>query len=208
MSWPPCANFTLRGPDPAVGAFSFPTRQAKRSRSAARPQKQKRPTRLPVAPHGAGERGMIMPIAATAYQRQIPHARQAARQELVRSVQEGMTAREARRCCPVQIHRTTVYRLLKRVEREGEQALAERRHGHRIKLRGEVLTFLLDYCQSHPAISSAEVQHLLAERFALSVSVSQLNRVRAAHGLSRQPVPSIRREKKAANWRHYCPRIS
>jgi transposase len=119
-----------------------------------------------------------------------------------------MTAREARRYCSVQIHRTTVYRLLKRVEREGEQALAERRHGHPIKLRGEVLTFLLDYCQSHPAISSAEVQHLLAERFALSVSVSQLNRVRAAHGLSRQPVPSIPREKKTANWRHYCPRIS
>lgn len=148
-----------------------------------------------------------MSIMARAAQRQIPHTRQAARRELVRSVQEGMTAREARRRCPVQIHRTTVYRLLKRVKREGEQALAERRHGHPVKLRGEVLTFLLDYCQSHPAISSAEVQHLLAERFALSVSVSQLNRVRAAHGLSRQPVPSIPREKKAANWRHHCPRI-
>ena len=112
MSWPPPVRTSLCGePDPAVGAFSFPTRQAKRSRSAARPQKQKRPTRLPGARHGAGERGMIMPIVATAYQRQIPHARQAARQELVRSVQEGMTAREARRCCSVQIHRTTVYRL-------------------------------------------------------------------------------------------------
>ena len=149
-----------------------------------------------------------MPIVATTDQCQIPHTRQAARRELVRSVQEGMTAREARRRCPVRIHRTTVYRLLSRVKREGERALAERRHGHPVKLRGEVLTFLLDYCQSQPAISSAEVQHLLAERFALSVSVSQLNRVRAAHGLSRQPVPSIPREKKAANWRHHCPRIS
>jgi putative transposase len=149
-----------------------------------------------------------MSIMARAAQRQIPHARQAARRELVRSVQEGMTAREACGRCPVQIHRTTVYRLLSRVKREGEQALAERRHGHPVKLRGEVLTFLLDYCQSHPAISSAEVQHLLTERFARSVSVSQLNRVRAAHGLSRQPVPPIPREKKAANWRHHCPRIS
>lgn len=151
---------------------------------------------------------MIMPIVATADQRQIPHARQAARRELVQSLEEGMTAREAHRRCPVQIHRTTVYRLLKRVKREGEQALAERRHGHPAKLRGEVLTFLLDYCQSHPAISSAEVQQRLSERFALSVSVSQLNRVRAAHGLSRHPVPSIPREKKATNWRHHCPRIS
>jgi len=139
---------------------------------------------------------MIMPIVARADQRQILHARQAARQELVRSVQEGMTAREAHRRCPVRMHRTTVYRLLKRVKREGEYALAERRHGHPVKLCGEVLTFLLDYCQSHPAVSSAETQHLLAERFALSVSVSQLNRVRAAHGLSRHPVPAIPREKK------------
>jgi transposase len=96
----------------------------------------------------------------------------------------------------VQVHRTTVYRLLKRVEREGELALAERRHGHPTKLRGEALTFVLDYCQHHASVASREVQHLVAERFGLSVSVSQLNRVRAAHGLSRQSVP---REKKAEN---------
>jgi len=135
-----------------------------------------------------------MPIVARADQPQIPCAWQAARRGLVRSVQEGMTAREAHRRCPVRTHRTTVYRLLKRVEREGEQALAERRHGHPTKLRGDILTWVLDYCQSHPSASSTEVQHLLAERFALSVSVSQLNRVRAAHGLSRRSVP---REKKA-----------
>lgn len=146
-----------------------------------------------------------MSILARADQRQIPHARQAARRELVRSVQAGMTAREARRCCPVRMHRTTVYRLLKRVERDGEQALAERRHGHPVKLHGEALTFLLDYCQNNPAASSAYVQNLLAERFGLPVSVSQLNRVRAAHGLSRKDLP---REKKAANERHNCFWIS
>lgn len=84
-----------------------------------------------------------MPIVAQAAQRQISHARQAARRELVRSVEEGMTAREARRRCPVRMHRTTVYRLLKRVEREGEQALAERRHGHPTKLREDILTWVL-----------------------------------------------------------------
>ena len=113
-------------------------------------------------------------------------ARQAARREIVRQVEYGATASEAQRCCPVPMHRTTVYRLLKRVEREGEQALAERRHGHPVKLRGEVLAWMLDYCQSHPFVSSSAVQHLVAERFGLSVSVSQLNRVRAAHGLSRK----------------------
>src|SRR5437899_2152100 len=99
---------------------------------------------------------MIMPIMAVSDQRQprqTSQARLAARRELVRSVQAGMTAREARRCCSVRMHRTTVYRLLKRVEREGEQALAERRHGHPVKLCGEALTFLLDYCQNNPAAS-------------------------------------------------------
>lgn len=125
-----------------------------------------------------------------------PEQRQAAKREMVRQVEQGTTVSDARRLCPVPMHRTTVYRLLKRTQREGEQAFIEGRHGHPVKLRGEILTFLLDYCQGHPSAPSAEVQHLLAERFGLSVSVSQLNRVRAAHGLSRLSVP---REKKAEN---------
>jgi putative transposase len=151
---------------------------------------------------------MIIPIMAVSDQhqpRQTSQAKLSARRELVRSVEEGMTAREARRRCLVPMHRTTVYRLLKHVEREGEQALAERRHGHPTKLCGEVLTFLLDYCQSHASATSREIQRLVAERFDLSVSVSQLNRVRAAHGLSRKNPPQ---EKKAENGRHYCLWIS
>ena len=70
-------------------------------------------------------------------------ARRSARLELVRQVKLGATASEARRHCPVPMHRTTVYQLLKRVEREDEQACAERRHGHPVKLRGEVLTWVV-----------------------------------------------------------------
>ena len=136
-----------------------------------------------------------MSIVARADQRQISPARQVARRELVRSVQEGMTAQEAQRCCPVRMHRTTVYRLLKRVEREGEQALVERRHGHPVKLRGEVLAWMLEYCHAHRAVSSSQVQRLMAERFGISVSISQLNRVRAAHGLSRDG-PQLRKKSR------------
>ncbi len=135
-------------------------------------------------------------------------ARQAVRWEIVRQVEHGMSATEARRLCSVPMHRTTVYRLLKRVEREGEHAFAERRHGHPTKLRGEVLTWMLEYCHHHRSASSADVQRCLSEQFGLSVSISQLNRVRAAHGLSRQPVPLILQEKKTANWCHHCLRIS
>jgi transposase len=103
------------------------------------------------------------------------------------------------------MHRTTVYRLLKRVGREGEQAYAERRHGYPVKLRGEVLTFVLEYCQNHASVASREVQWWVSERFGLSVSVSQLNRVRATQGLSRQVIP---REKKAKNRRYHCLWIS
>src|SRR6266705_1646118 len=103
------------------------------------------------------------------------------------------------------MHRSTVYRLLKRVECEGEQALVENRHGHPVKLRGEVLTCVLDYCQNHASAASREVQRLVAERFGITASVSQLNRVRAAYGLSRKNPP---REKKAKNGRNHCLWIS
>ena len=93
------------------------------------------------------------------------------------------------------MHRTTVYRLLKRVEREGEHAFVERRHGHPTKLREEVLTFVLEYCQNHTSAASREVQRLVAERFGITVSVSQLNRVRAAYGLSRKN-PQLRKKSQ------------
>ena len=119
-----------------------------------------------------------MPPVVTPDHRQ---GREAACREIVRDVEHGMAVSEARRRCSVLMHRSIVYRLLKRVEREGEHALVERRHGHTIKLRGEVLTFVLDYCQNHASAASREVQRLVAERFNLGVSISQLNRVRATH---------------------------
>jgi transposase len=109
---------------------------------------------------------LTLPPVVAPDQRQ---ARILARQKLIRQVELGATVSEARRCCPVPMHRTTVYRLLKRVEREGEHVFVEQRHGHPTKLCGEVLTFLLDYCQSHTFATSREIQCLVAESFGLSV---------------------------------------
>lgn len=139
-----------------------------------------------------------MPPVVTPDQRQ---GREAACREIVRDVEHGMTVTQARRRCSVSMHRSTVYRLLKGVEREGEDALVERRHGHPIKLRGEVLAFVLDYCQGRTSAASCEVQRCISEQFGIAVSVSQLNRVRAAHGLSRRTIP---REKKAENRHLHC----
>ena len=49
----------------------------------------------------------------------------------------------------------------------GDVVPLERRHGHPIKLRGEVLTCVLDYCQNHASATSCEVQRCVSERFGL-----------------------------------------
>jgi transposase len=78
------------------------------------------------------------------------------------------------------------------VRAEGETAYTDGRHGHPIKLRGEVRTFLIEVCQATLSIPSPVLQLAIQERFGLSISVSQLNRVRASLGLSRR----IPQEKK------------
>lgn len=124
-----------------------------------------------------------------------PQLRQAAKREIVRQMEQGAKASLARTQSAVPMHRTTVYRLLKRVQHEGEQAFADGRHGHPSILRGEVLAFLVESCQASLSVSSSAVQRAIVERFGFAPSISQLNRVRARLGLSRQPAP---REKKSS----------
>ncbi len=117
----------------------------------------------------------------------------AAKKEMVKAVQQGISAKVTIDRCSALMHRTTVYRLLKRVQSEGEGALSDGRHGHPVKLRGEALALVREHCQTNSCVSSFVVQRLLQERFSLCMSVSQLNRVRASLGLSRKLVS---REKK------------
>ena len=124
-----------------------------------------------------------------------PQQRQAAKCEIVRQIEQGASTYEAWVRSSVPMHRTTVYRLLKRMQREGENGFADRRHGHPVKLRGEALTLLKEHCQSNPSASSSAVQRLLQERLDLCISISQLNRVRAKLGLSRCLVPRGKKPK-------------
>ncbi len=118
-----------------------------------------------------------------------PEQRQAAKRQMIEQIEQGASVQQASSHSAVPMHRATVYRLLKRVRAEGETAYRDQRHGHPIKLRGEVRTFLIQMCQATPSISSPVVQQALQERFGLSISVSQLNRVRASLGLSRRRMP-------------------
>src|SRR5258708_36943621 len=94
-----------------------------------------------------------------------PQQRQAAKREIVRDIEQGVSAREARVRSVIPMHRTTVYRLLKRVQREGGNGFADGRHGYPVKLRREVLTFLIESCQATPSVVSSVLQHAIVERF-------------------------------------------
>ncbi len=86
----------------------------------------------------------------------------------------------------VPLGRSGAYRVLRAVARQGEGALRDGRHGHPSKLRGPVRAWLEAYCRGAPTASGAAVQAALRERFGLTVSVSQINRVRTALGVSRR----------------------
>jgi transposase len=125
-----------------------------------------------------------------------PQLRQAGKRQIIELMEQGASVQLARNQCEVPMHRSTIYRLLSRVRSQGEAGYSDGRHGHPIKIRGEIRTFLITSCESTPTLSSPLLQHLIQERFAVRLSVSQLNRVRASLGLSSQR-PS--REKKDPN---------
>lgn len=110
-----------------------------------------------------------------------------ARVRLVEAIEQGESWQEAAQQTGLQISQSTAYRLRQRMCQGGEQALREGRHGHPSKLRGEVRSFLEETCRQAPSTPSREIQTQLAERFALRVSVSQINRVRATLGISNLP---------------------
>ena len=123
------------------------------------------------------------------------HQRQAAREQLVTTMLEGRTFRQVSASTPTPLKRAMAYRLLHAVRTKGESALQDGRHGHPSKLRGEARAFLEASCREAPCTTSPSLQAVLRERFDLQVSVSQLNRVRAALGVS-NPSRTSRQEKK------------
>ncbi len=112
------------------------------------------------------------------------HQRQAAREQLVTTMLEGRTFRQVSASTPTPLKRAMAYRLLHAVRIKGDIALQDGRHGHPVKLCGAARTFLEEYCRQAPSTPSPLIQTLLQERFGLKVSTSQINRVRAALGVS------------------------
>jgi putative transposase len=111
----------------------------------------------------------------------------AAKVHLVACMQQGYSWQAAAATAGLQISQSNAYRLMKAFRQHGESALEDGRHGHPVKLRGEARTFLEEYCRQAPHTPSSTIQVALRERFDLSVSISQINRVRAALGVSNRP---------------------
>jgi transposase len=111
----------------------------------------------------------------------------AARAALIKMMQQGLSWKKAvQQLDQPPLKEAAAYQLLHRVKVVGQTALVDRRHGHPIKLRGESLAWLIEFCQSQPDTPSQKLKLLLEENFQLTISVSQINRVRATYQLTYQ----------------------
>lgn len=129
---------------------------------------------------------------------------QAAREQLITALLEGHSWQQISTGSSVPLKRAMAYRLLHAVRTKGEIALQDGRHGHPSKLRGEARAFLEACCREAPCTPSPTFQVALRERFDLQVSVSQINRVRAALGVSNHSrrSPQEKKQKSQGLLRH------
>lgn len=113
--------------------------------------------------------------------------RHAAKVQFIAGMQRGCSWQEAAKDACLQTSQATAYQWLQRVRSEGEVALQDGWHGHASKLRELIRQWLEAYCRASPACTSRTVQTALYERFGIRISITHLNRVRAALGVSRLP---------------------
>jgi transposase len=116
------------------------------------------------------------------------HAQRSARLRLIEYMCAGHSWQTAVAQSQSNVSRSTAYRLVKlaRDEERAERAFLDDRHGHPYKLTGPLRAWLIEWCTKDPQMPSSRVQSELKSRFGATVSVSQINRVRAEAGVSHQ----------------------
>jgi len=111
---------------------------------------------------------------------------QVAKLRLIEGIRQGQSWHEAAAVAELRTSRTAAYRLLRRAGAEGDEAaVVDGRHGHPAKVRAPVQAWLVEQYQAASETPSRVVQAAVRERFGLEVSISQLNRVRAALSVGR-----------------------
>ncbi|MHB8624822.1 MAG: helix-turn-helix domain-containing protein [Aggregatilineales bacterium] len=97
----------------------------------------------------------------------------------------GEPWQRAARQAGVLTSRSSAYWFVTQYCLRGARVLDDQRHGRPTKLVDAAKAWLVACCHTTPSITSRELQAVLLERYGLAVSVSQLNRVRAALGVRR-----------------------
>ena len=118
---------------------------------------------------------------------------QAAKKRMVTLMLEGRPWQEAARLSGVRTSRSSAYRWFHEFRKCGEAACQDGRHGHPAKMRAPLLQWLEGWCRAHPQAPSSLLQKELQEHFGVVMSITHLNRLRAALGLARQ---AVERKKK------------
>ncbi len=116
------------------------------------------------------------------------HPERTARLHLLEYMFAGQSWQAAVSQSGLHISRSTAYRLRKLARDEDKAAMVflDDRHAHPYKLTKPVCRWMVEFCTSHPQVASSHVQAELKSTFGREVSVSQINRVRAANGVTRQ----------------------
>ena len=116
------------------------------------------------------------------------HRERSARLQLIAYMFAGHSWQTAVTLSQSHVSRSTAYRLRKLARDEDTAALAflDDRHGHPYKLTEPVRVWMVDFCTNDPKVASSRVQTELKTTFGVEVSISQINRVRAAYGVTKQ----------------------
>ncbi len=116
------------------------------------------------------------------------HPERTARLQLIEYMFAGHSWQSAVAQSQLHISRSTAYRLrqLARSEEKAALAFLDGRHGHPYKLTEAARAWLTQFCTADPQVPSSRVQAELKTTFGVTVSVSQINRVRAKFGISTQ----------------------
>ena len=91
------------------------------------------------------------------------------------------------------VSRATIFRWQARFATHGDTIFQEQRHGHAWLVTQPIQDWIVAYCQAHPHTPSHVLTVLLETELACTVSITQLNRVRARLGVTYQ---RPRHEKK------------
>ncbi len=115
--------------------------------------------------------------------------RRAAKARLVAGMNAGLSWSDAAAAAGITTSEATAYRLRRRFQQEGAQALDDHRHGYPYKLPPAVRQWLVAYCQDQPHTPSHVLQTALREQCDVLISVGYLNQVRAALDIRYVPSP-------------------